>query len=256
MDSNYIFLFLGNYQNLLYFVMGILVSYVFYKLSIKGATLIYDSSSDVIINKDTERMPEGIEIQYNEEFVSKLVRTYVFLWNNGNRAVRRDDLVNSDKLRVEFNGVVQIYSIKIVKNSDKSNGFQLKQSNDAIELDFDYLERRSGVKIEILHNQESPRIVMKGKIIDIKEGIKNSKDLINTKINSFSDIVSFLTMYFTAFASGFGMLLLATLVYSKIAKLDFIMFIGFFLLGIIPAVVSPILLKKFARSKKHPSYLD
>ncbi len=245
------------YQGFLYFFLGIVSSYVFFLLSLKGARVVYDSINDMIINKETQIMPADIDILYNNKMISKLARTNIYIWNSGYKAVRKDDLVNKDNIRIVFNKEAQIYSAKIIKNNDESNGFSVNLTDsNIIELDFDYMERKSGVKIEVLHNDQSSSFIVKGKIIGMRQGIRRSKNLINGKINSLRDICTILAMYIVAAITGFMIVALTMLIYSKLGNSNIIMTIGIFLSWIIPAILSPLFLKSYTRSKNHPDYLD
>lgn len=256
----------GRYDGVLYFILGSLVSfvisYVFYKRSIRGRNLVYESCNDTIIDKNNKTIPLEIDILYKQNSVEKLVRTYVYMWNNGAKTIRNSDLVGNDELRIEFDGNLEldggmeIYSCKTLNNTDKSNNFLLNIDKEMLTMSFDYLEPGNGVKIEILHNCDTAIATVKGKVIDVRGGIKNSKHLINSKVNRLLDLANFIGVYVISFTGGLLTAIIFALISKITPKLEWMVIVGLFACPLVAAIASPMLLKRYQRSQTYPSKLD
>ena len=232
------------------------VSFIFFKLSQKKIRPLYFFRTETIIDKESLSIPSDFNIQYKGNELGKLVRSEVYFWNSGNNVIRSMDLVEKDKIRIIFEDPnIEFYTAKIINNTDKVNGFVIEEIVDnEIVLYFNYLEPKQGVKIEVLHSTENVMCNVSGKVIGASN-IRHSGTLLNTKINSFFDLFYFLSVFGLIFVLSFLTMALFAYLYS-IYKKDYLMIVGFFMLVIVPMILSPISHKFYTKSKKYPSKLD
>jgi len=249
------------YQSLAYFILGSIItfiaSFIFYKLSLQRSKLTYYTVDSTLIDKESQLIPNEFKIVNGDDELSKLVRTNIYLWNSGNKSIRKEDLVDKDRLRIELKKDLKIYSYNIAKNTDFSNGMAIDYiSDNVIYLCLDYLEPRDGVRIEILHDNESSNAKMRGKVIGARGGIMYSDDLVNTKLDTIFDIGNIIFLYVILLSISFIILVLFIYLYNSISNNPWFIIFGILLYALFPALMSPFLLKRFIKSKKYPVKLD
>lgn len=251
--------FINNKQSIIFFILGIIVSYIFYRLGIKGSKPIYYSYDSTIIDKQNQLIPNEFRILYGDNELNKLVRTNVYFWNGGTKPIRSGDLTENDKLRIELNKELKIYSYNIAKYTDKSKGVYINDPIDKIEdnvinLQLDYLEPKNGIRIEILHDKEISDAKICGKVIGVTGGIRNSSSLVKTKLNSIMEFIYALLIYFSLFMTSLFILFL----FSYIPKTygDLWVLFGLFVIVITHSAVAPTLYRNLYKSKKYYYKLD
>jgi hypothetical protein len=254
------FLFDSRYQGIATFILGAIISsiltFISVKLTSKNSKLTYESGNEVIIDRNNLAMPNELNLFYKNEQIVKLVRTVMYFWNSGNKTIRKEDLENGDKLRIELPNDTKIYSYKILKNTDKSNNFELYLDKNNILIYFNHLEPENGVKLEILHNNESISAKISGKVIELKGDITNSKDRIYTKLASLFDFVGFIGSFCGAWGIGVSFFIVCTLIYQKVYKSDYLLILGFLGSTIISMIIAPVILKLNKKGRTHPAKLD
>ena len=252
-------LFSTTYQNITFFVLGAIISgvttYISMRFSLRYSKLIYEEKTETVINKDNLMLKNNLEIIYKNVNVDKIVRTLIYFWNSGNNSIRKNDLVSSNKLRITIPEDTRVYSYDILKNTDNANNFQLSEENNRIFLTFNYLEPNNGVKIELLHNNETFITQIEGKVIDLKGEISNYKDRISSKVANVFDL-GVISTYLISWSSGAAFLFLCSFIYQQLSEDDGWILFGILGVSVIPAIVSPILLKSNKKKRVHPRKLD
>lgn len=136
-------------------ILSILFSlWISYYYSNRGR-LSYQYRTTEVVTRNSN-IPSDLKFLYKGKEIQKLNKTYLVLWNSGNKEIRKLDII---KLKFNFEDG-QIYHKDIVKTSNDSNKFILNYSTNSIECSFDYLNHKDGVTIEILHdcNFSTPKI--------------------------------------------------------------------------------------------------
>ena len=185
----------------------------------KKLSLTYEMKS-VNLLKNNHHNIDGLNITYNGAEYSNLSLTNIVLWNNGNKVIRRSDIASDDPLKVFTNDSSQILEKKILKVNQSLNKIQvIKDTENEITFDFEYLEPKNGMVLQILHTGEKKSIDVSCTLIDGYRVIsveKMSKELYskfrrNRKKKSNSDILrkSFRTTV------GFNLLILLVMIGLK-----------------------------------------
>lgn len=170
--------FSENWFGILSVVLGIIVSYYFYRKSLLKALPAYQTKSIRIIDIQDKINIDNVEIKYNNKQITRLSKSFLVFWNNGNKTIEGKDIVDEEKLRIVFDNTDkdgEILSCKVIKVTRKINNFTITQnkqkSNEAI-IDFTYLDARDGAVVEILHSFKNPNITINGAIKGIPSGVK------------------------------------------------------------------------------------
>ncbi|MBU3185686.1 hypothetical protein [Clostridium estertheticum] len=254
-----ILLLISKYNTAFTFVLGsivtIIVGYTFYKIALPDVKLAYDSTNEIVLDKNLLFMKE--EMHLGEHLINKLVKTTVYFWNSGNKTIREDDLVKEDVIRIEFSNKVNIYSAAIVFTEEPTNGFNIKKiEENFIELEFKFFEPKSGIRVEILHDDEMAKASIKGKVIELKEGIQDYKTLINRKISIFFDKVGLACIYVSSWASSLLIVIILYYLSNKLKNSMITELAVVIIYPIIPLLIMPRFRKGLTKSKNHPLYLD
>ncbi len=148
---------------LLSFILAALSIYLFLK-SKKIKNPMYCIRSINLIGDLYNRI-DGLQINYMGEPISNVYSTNIAFWNNGKGVIHSDDISKTESLRVIL-PTGTILDKEIVTTTGKSINFNIEQiDEDAVELNFDFLEKGDGAVINILHSSESLKdIRLKGKI--------------------------------------------------------------------------------------------
>jgi hypothetical protein len=97
--------------------------------------------------------PPELKLTFNDKLVSDVYKTELILFNSGNEAIRKDDV--SNKICVRFIGaeILREPSIKAKSKEEirLSASRIVMDEDNAVELDFSYLDHKDGAVVEILH---------------------------------------------------------------------------------------------------------
>ncbi|AVQ37759.1 hypothetical protein C7M56_03305 [Clostridium botulinum] len=105
---------------------------------------------------------EELEINFKGEKIKKATITKLAIWNCGNVTINRGDIVSTKPLSIQCSG--KILNTQITKKTDESNLVNISRNNGNITLDFEYLEPKDGVIVQIIHDSKKNDIELQGKI--------------------------------------------------------------------------------------------
>lgn len=202
---------------------GIIVSFVFYKISNKNKKIIYTKNSQILITNAISEI-DGLNIFYKNQPINDLTSTTIIIKSVGKDIINVDDFGKATPLCIKTTGNFflqnNIESI-ITENSNPNNLIKpIIKDDKTILLDFDYLSQGDKITIILLHTNT---LDIDGKL---KMGTilsKNQYKKIN--FNLINMIFSAVLMYFPFFA-------LSKISNSEIAIINLCTFSFYFGLGI------------------------
>ncbi len=155
--------------NILFLILAfasIFITILTYYLSKRPKKLLFSKSSFNIVSKSLSAI-EKLKIEYNNKLIEQLSVSEIVIYNLGKSSIRRNDIAEKDKLRIELlQGRILTSEIKFQVN--QINGYNIKTSNDrkTITIDFDFMERLEGLVIRMFHTAKNDsEIEIKGTII-------------------------------------------------------------------------------------------
>lgn len=158
-------------------LVGLVAAFLFYRLSRVGSRLVYQSRAVELIGKVKPALPEEVEILYKKKSVPRLMRTHIILWNSGKATLNGEDIVQDDKLRLEFSKDTQVLRVHALKETRKKvNKFTAEVNPDhpnKVIFSFAYLDEGDGVTLEILHTDKEGYPKVQGNIRGLPKGISN-----------------------------------------------------------------------------------
>lgn len=174
-------------------IIGGIISFIFYKKSIRKAIPVFQYRSDSIIGLNNSSHKEDISIYYKEKRVNRLSKLYVVFWNAGNQTLRGEDIAGDGKLKLNFEGEGEIVKSNIVKMTRNVNDISYIYNSESkvVDFKFDFLDKDDGVIFEFIHTFRNKKPSINGIIKGIPEGVKNdgyNRDIFSEYEESFSSI--------------------------------------------------------------------
>lgn len=143
-----------------------------------------------LIGKAEQALPPEVDINFQGKSVPRLALTEVYLWNAGKQMIRRDQIVEDDPLRCEFESGDEILKAHVAAVTRTVNKLTVSVSQAAkykAIIDFDYLDPNDGARIELLHTSKLryPQVI--GTLRGIPKGVAQLTP--TRKISSFLRLI-------------------------------------------------------------------
>lgn len=164
-----------------------------------------------IVRAGQNMIPE-FQMSYRGHAIDDLTVTRFAMWNSGNRLLNSNDIVDTKPLSIiSDDDGPDILDVSIIKQSEESNKFIVdKKDHHSAELKFDYMDKRDGIILQVLHTGSANDLVINGKIKGGKK-LKNieKKHLIikNKKLAKTFDVASLCVSGFALLAIALGVTL-------------------------------------------------
>jgi len=135
-------------------VIGILVSAVFYWLSLRPKRAAYSIRSNNLI-RETVKSWSSLEVLYGGQPIPTLTASKLAFWNDGKTTIHGTDITAADPLiiRAAEHTDCAILDAAVVHETCPPNRFSLQRSPDgsAVLVEFDYMDPDQGAVIQLLH---------------------------------------------------------------------------------------------------------
>lgn len=135
------------------------VSLVFAYSSREKKRLVYTQKTISLIHDEASEY-DSLSIKFRGSEVKDLALTRIALWNSGNKVIEKSDLAPKDPLKIETKlDNASLYSVKIVHVTASEQNIVLqpiyndegKHEQNKILLDFDFINPREGLLLQVLH---------------------------------------------------------------------------------------------------------
>lgn len=146
-----------SFETILSIIISVLatlvVSYIFYKKSIKKKKIVFDTISTVLISDHLSRY-KNLKLSYNDVPIQSLTITTITLQNIGNDMILPDDFVKTSSIILTcteslLSNDTDLYTINS-SNQDIDISLSLIDDN-SIRVNFDFFNPKDKVKITVLH---------------------------------------------------------------------------------------------------------
>lgn len=156
-----------------------LIGWTYYR-SRQGAQLAYHYWTSRVLGGKDHKLPEPVKITFRDEPIENLCRSLVLIWNNSDKTIKGENIVESDPLRIDLGEKAKVVDSRIVKSTRSVNSCQvdLQLTPDDVMwaqpvVRFDYLDAGDGLVIEIFHTDWGKAPVLRGSIREMPRGFKN-----------------------------------------------------------------------------------
>jgi hypothetical protein len=157
-------------------IFGIVAAVIFYLRSRRIARLSFQKDEVAIIGGSGAAFPEEVTISFAGAPVNRVTASRFVIWNSGNTTLSGSQIVQSDQLRLELKGKVNVLKIELLRVSRQVNAAWIKQREGAIgivDVGFDYLDPSDGLAIEVLHSGGRSDLNFAGTLRGLPSGIKD-----------------------------------------------------------------------------------
>lgn len=137
----------------LFSTLGIIVSIYLYFAGKKYRQIAYTCET---LNVSFVNNPIGnmkINPTYNEKEIKNLSITDLIIWSKGRKVINSYDVAPKCPLTIHMPSNAEILEYQVVYQNELANNFNLSlcESNDCIIIDFDYLSRKNGIALRVIH---------------------------------------------------------------------------------------------------------
>ena len=148
--------------------LAVLGTYLTLK-TIKTKKPVFTKTNFNLITNNVGSFPE-LKMTFKGNKIENLSSTDITFWNSGNERIEKNDVAEKSPLRIEAKEGIKIFMVSIVYKTSQENVFEIKLDSDQniIYCSFDYLSKKDGVVIQIIHSGlSSVALDFKGTIKDI-----------------------------------------------------------------------------------------
>lgn len=161
-----------NILTILSFILAV-ISLIIAIISIKRKIIQFNIfNNELVKEKDFEL--SKLKFLYNGKPVEKLTVSKIVFWNNSFPAIKKEDIPENAPLKIFLNEG-KIIEISILKGNETSNKVSITYISDTCAIiTFEYLNRKEGGIIQVMHTGNESSINISGNIIGGK--IKTSQE--------------------------------------------------------------------------------
>lgn len=163
-------------QTLLGAGLGLIIAFVFYLMARTRSRINYQTSNLQIIGNVSLNLPQDFGVMLAGEKIENLHKSQIIFWNAGTTTIHERDIVQEDPLKVVFSPHTKIFDINVGAVSREVNKFIVNrnESNEnEIILTFNFLDKKDGAMIEILHTESSIEPKITGSVKGLVDGIRH-----------------------------------------------------------------------------------
>jgi hypothetical protein len=147
-------------------IFGIVLAVLFYVFSRRYKRVWYVVRSFTLVQRERVTVSQ-LQVLFSNKPVQALTISKIALWNSGNDVLRHKDFPPMDSLRIAAVDGVDILDASIIQvNSDSSECVIRRKAANSFEMEFEFLDPREGIVVEIAHTGTSSEDVMiEGRIV-------------------------------------------------------------------------------------------
>lgn len=130
-----------------------------------------------IVESGRSSIPK-FQIFFSGKEINDLTITKFAIWNSGNDVIRREDMVSDNPLCIKCKDDAKILDAKIIAKNEDTNRFSVHRvTTTEVEIDFEYVDKREGIVLQIMHSGDSSDLFLDYKIKGGKKITARSSDI-------------------------------------------------------------------------------
>ncbi len=169
---------------------------------------------------------DKLDIRFAGKTISNLSVTKFYIWNSGTEIINGDDVVSSKPLSIRGNKRTLILEAEIAYLNETTNEFRVETlSNEALLLSFDYVAKRQGIVLQVLHTGRAEELVVD---CTIKGGEKVKNPSNQAQLSKYQKLLRALLPAYQSISAYIGIFLavpivekIETLEWTQISKVVF-----------------------------------
>ena len=176
----------------------------------KKKEISYTVNSFTLVENYISLVPE-VRLLFDNQEVKSLTVTIITLWNSGNDAIQRGEIVEEKPLTITVPDSTEILDVQVIKQNEESNHFSVKMKDRIPIIDFKYMNKKEGAVLHVYHTGPADGFALDCKIIGGNPpekimGVSYNKrfSLISSVFSSFRTVVWFLWGVVLGSGAGVG----------------------------------------------------
>jgi hypothetical protein len=156
-------------------VLGIVAAVFFYIRGKREKKFVYTNKENVIIGEAKNLPLNKLKVMFDGIDVNQVTRSVFVIWNAGRSTIRKNDIAESDPLRITLPTGTRILATSVDLITRKANNVSLSinQNKSEIILSFDFLDFRDGANLSVVHSAPSGQCTFEGTVLGMPDGVKN-----------------------------------------------------------------------------------
>lgn len=142
-------------------VLGVFVSWYFFRRSQRVKRISYEVRSELLLGRESQNLPADIVVHYRGRPIQQLNRILVMFWNSGNDLIREGGRIAADELRISLDAT-RVLDASVRKVRRDGSNIRVVTRDDSIGVRFDFLDRGDGALIEVLYSGYIEKPELKG----------------------------------------------------------------------------------------------
>lgn len=132
-------------------VLGVMVPVLLYYKSVRVRQPKWVAQSSNLVRGFQGKIDQ-LEILFAGRKIANLTVTRVVLWNDGKETVRREDIAATDPVVIQTKGDARLLDCRLLAANSPTINASLAMPDDThLTVEFDYLDHRQGLVIQVLH---------------------------------------------------------------------------------------------------------
>lgn len=120
----------------------------------------YEYESTEVI-KAGKCFSDQLVIRFAGNPISDLSVTKFYIWNSGTEIINREDIVVTKPLTIKGNKLATLLEADIAYSNEGTNEFKVEKfSNEALILSFDYVAKKQGIVLQVLHTGSAENLLV------------------------------------------------------------------------------------------------
>ena len=144
--------------------VSLIVACISYYKPRKRQKLLYQTTTIQYFEEDDYTLPSDAIMTFQGQKVARLTKAMLILWNGGIDALRGEDIVQHDPIRISLSATGKILDYSIIGGTNDGNRVVVQipsHSQNELIVTYDYLNPNDGAVIQVLHDakQRDPTVV-------------------------------------------------------------------------------------------------
>jgi hypothetical protein len=155
-------------------IAGLVVAFVTYVLTRQRRILAFQQKGQKLLGHETQGLPDTVGVTYRGRAIPRVTKTFVVLWNAGEKVISGSDIVSSDRLRLDVGEDAEILSCSVRAMTRPVTAFDVAQKSSRVaEINFDFLDAEDGAVVEMLHTSPRKNVAVAGTVKGLPRGLSN-----------------------------------------------------------------------------------
>lgn len=139
-------------------LIGVIASYYFYRKSVRIKEPCWAIRTNNLIQGYSAQL-DNLRVLYQDVNIENLTISKILFWNDGIETIDRGDIETANHLRIFSLDGVELLDAKVLTTNNQSCQFTVNLSSDKTNalLNFDYLDKKQGAVIQIVHTGTSSK---------------------------------------------------------------------------------------------------